>query len=96
MRLIDADALKGVFIELKKDRDIGYGDMARMVTVNIDYVVKMIDESPSADVIERKRGKWIAMGGGDWKCSCCNYTVSPWNNTQFCPNCGADMREEGE
>lgn len=40
-----------------------------------------------------KRGKWIDFKNG-WKCSACG----KWNNetTNFCPNCGADMRKEGE
>lgn len=33
---------------------------------------------------ERKTGKWI-----DCKCSACGYGVEPWNNTPYCPNCGA-------
>ena len=43
---------------------------------------------------EVKRGKWIDFKNG-WKCSACG----KWNNetSNFCPNCGADMRErEGE
>lgn len=27
-----------------------------------------------------------------WKCSNCNYGVNPWNNTRYCPNCGAYMK----
>jgi len=38
---------------------------------------------PSAQP-ERKRGRWI-----DGKCSACGYGVEPWNNTPYCPNCGA-------
>ena len=43
---------------------------------------------------EPKRGEWIDFKNG-WKCSACG----KWNNetSNFCPNCGADMRErEGE
>ena len=60
-----------------------------------------IDSVPSADVVERKRGKWIKIrthDGGVWKsiaCSNCKY--EPWFSSaepfySFCPNCGADMR----
>lgn len=36
----------------------------------------------------RQKGKWISD-----KCSICGYGVNPWNNTPYCPNCGADMTE---
>ena len=39
---------------------------------------------------EQKLGHWI-----DDHCSECGYGVLPWNNTPFCPRCGAKM-EEGE
>lgn len=38
------------------------------------------------------KGKWIESDIG-WKCSECNYGVKPWNNTNFCPNCGSYMGE---
>ncbi len=36
-----------------------------------------------------RKGEWI-----NDRCSLCNYGVQPWNNTPFCPNCGAYMKEE--
>ena len=46
----------------------------------------------------RAGGKWISNGGGIFvnygrHCSNCNYTVE--FSTNFCPNCGADMRKGG-
>ena len=35
-------------------------------------------------------GEWI-----DDRCSVCNYGVQPWNNTEFCPRCGARMNQRG-
>ena len=51
---------------------------------------------------ERTKGKWIHDGydfphGNDWiHCSICGKkgTNVPADLTNFCPNCGADMREE--
>ena len=56
---------------------------------------------PPADVVERKRGKWI-----NYKCSECGEPIPiskvilrgkvMWEKDQkpnFCPNCGAQMRE---
>ena len=68
-----------------------------------DAVIAMIEDFPAADVRENKRGKWIEIPdevfASTYKCSSCgeaplcdeysDYTFSP-----YCPNCGADMREE--
>ena len=40
----------------------------------------------------RPKGEWISDRAVTWKCSCCDYQVHRWNNTNFCPKCGADMR----
>ena len=41
-----------------------------------------------------KRGEWVDCKGG-WKCTACDKWAS--FTSDFCPNCGADMRErEGE
>ena len=39
----------------------------------------------------RPKGEWIG-GVMGWECSHCGYGVFIYNNTDFCPNCGADMR----
>ena len=46
-----------------------------------------------------ERGEWKLIGNGNgrpihWKCSVCGYeTLDAANgDTNFCPNCGADMR----
>ena len=60
--------------------------------------------------IEPRRGKWerhatyhgddtSGFTAYDWRCSACSKmaTVNEWvmyDLTDFCPNCGADMREE--
>lgn len=59
-----------------------------------------IETVPSAQ--ERKKGKWIHDGydfphGNDWiHCSICGKRGInvPADLTNFCPNCGADMRGE--
>jgi rubrerythrin len=50
---------------------------------------------PAADVRPVVRGKWTRVDyepcGHDYICSVCGCKCDgPWN---FCPNCGADMRE---
>lgn len=57
-----------------------------------------IKDLPSADVVERKSGKWIketTIGLGvehyhGWRCSECGEHCYPKSN--FCPNCGSDNR----
>lgn len=56
---------------------------------------KDIEAQPTADVRENVRGEWIfPYGDKKYKrCSVCGrvfYSI-PYN-TNFCPNCGADMR----
>lgn len=54
---------------------------------------KELESLPLADVVERKRGKWIEAREYDpcyWICSECKRQVDIQEN--FCPNCGADMR----
>ena len=62
-----------------------------------------IDNQPTADVRENVKGEWIkevdTMGGYDdytpinYYCSICGY-LSMDGQTNYCPNCGADMRGE--
>lgn len=50
---------------------------------------------PAADVRPVKRGEWIDHQEGRWiyaKCSECGTVHDVKSN--FCPSCGADMREE--
>lgn len=45
-------------------------------------------------VIERKKGMWI-YNGDCYMCDKCGTTYSWWADSQtsnYCPNCGADMR----
>ena len=51
-----------------------------------------VRELPAADVVERKTGKWKSIEDIMWFCSECRYVHVKSN---FCPNCGADMREDG-
>ena len=55
---------------------------------------------PAADVKPVVRGRWIE-GEYEWTCSVCGEKFSFYDNAflhdgYFCPNCGADMRNEVE
>ena len=65
----------------------------KMVSEGLEWIpVYHIKELPSAQP-ERKKGKWIddKCSACGYKCSACGYRVEPWNNTPYCPNCGAKM-----
>lgn len=56
-----------------------------------EWQCSLIDEIPAADVREVVRGKWKKRK--NWSrcvCSVCSYENG--GETNFCPNCGADMR----
>ena len=63
-------------------------------------VMPMLDDLPSVQP-ERAKGKWYHSVELGWHCSCCNKPVKNMPTDykreaeyNFCPNCGADMREE--
>ena len=87
MRPIDADTLKEQVDAIWADRPLSLLGARILV---------MIDNAPT---IEPKRGEWIYTSNGYGyigdpveKCSVCGaeYEEAPFN---YCPNCGADMRE---
>ena len=98
MRPIDADALKD---KLQQHHDFwvmawgGFSKMPMGEKKRVDEITNCIAEVVNAPTIEPKHGKWIEMyrnGFGNMICMCskCNFHATKSN---FCPNCGADMRE---
>lgn len=97
-RYIDADAL----YRRVKEKTNPYGNPT------LDYesgvkVLNMIEQTPTADVVEVKHGEWrkpLGDNGTGWNCggeikqilgcSCCGHFFqnAPYN---YCPNCGAKM-----
>lgn len=75
-RYIDAEALK------ERIRNNWY------TATEID---EDIDAEPTADVVERKRARWKGEGLGDYRCSLCG-EITEYGRTNYCPNCGAEMR----
>lgn len=97
MRLIDADALKKEVDNFPNCYN-GWSD-----TYDKAYIIEAIEEAPT---IEPKRGEWVCHKGGwidldyyptKYECNQCHHYVDVASDKNFCPNCGADMRErEGE
>lgn len=74
-----------------------------MRAFGVNRCLPMIYEVPSADVRENVRGKWIhdeiTRNGNtvytpNAKCSICDCYV--FQESNFCPNCGSDMRPYNE
>ena len=91
MRLIDADALIDKYGDwyTEEGTEEGY----------IGTIKGIVDSMPTIEP-ERETGEWIHdgkafAGGCDWMyCSVCGHMDIdvPNTRTNFCPNCGADMR----
>ena len=62
-------------------RACGIGDM-------IDY----LEDAPTIE--ERKKGKWYAIGNSCLASCECGFFTDKYSAYRFCPNCGADNREE--
>lgn len=111
MRPIDADALlkntKAYFGDCidKQDSEI----IDNTILVHNKNISKIIKQAPTVE--ERPRGEWIKtfrckgenINTGAisslyyYDCSKCKYrTGNQGKEFYFCPNCGADMRGEGE
>ena len=93
MRLIDADLLTE-----RLNNAIECGRRVDMPTLELEAVLVNVQNAPSID-IEPKRGEWIETSEGTM-CSNCHkfpyddgeYHIANWYS-DFCPNCGADMRK---
>lgn len=89
MRLIDADELTK---DIEYSADMG-GVLGKVVEYVKYYAKYMVASSPTIE--ERKKGKWIRG-----KCDQCGAHAPFWPmastyyESDFCPNCGSDMRGE--
>ena len=57
-----------------------------------ESLLRIIDEQPTADVVEVKHGEWV-KNGKTHTCSCCGYFYInvDMEDDNYCPNCGAKM-----
>lgn len=94
-------------IELLSDRRCNtncFDESGKKAYEELSKAIENVKDLPSAQP-ERKRGKWVDGwssgfdGTRHWfrECSVCGYgrdDDDPEKDTNFCPNCGADMRGE--
>ena len=93
--------------ERKKQMDkyINTELVKRLVLESEHNLMQKIFELPSADVVEVKHGKWAEAhdtSGHDYqRCTACGVYIEDIffandYSVNFCPQCGADMRERRE
>ena len=73
--------------------------LAKQATIDgqpraIKRAAKIVADFPAADVRPVVRGHWEYISFMIVKCSNCQETFQELAGDNFCPNCGADMREE--
>lgn len=90
-KLIDADALIENIVETAKD----------LRTLSTKTIGEAIHKTPTVDAVPVRHGKWIHKWSGcgsvwlEQRCSECGVTFEEEPiDYNYCPNCGADMREE--
>lgn len=59
-----------------------------------DRLMRTIDDIPAADARPVVRGKWVYNAPFDNIPYCSECLMPQGSECNFCPNCGADMREE--
>ena len=99
MRLIDADALKE---EVNKKKVVGRFNTLLLIdnAQTIIWCSQTPEGLPFMDLRERPKGEWVVYGkqGGipiTDVCSNCQYEMKWYKNKyNFCPHCGADMRDD--
>jgi hypothetical protein len=105
-RYVNADAFAESLRRFCKNAHWGYAEQK----FSADQIIGALEMQPTADVREVKHGHWERHNtyhgddtsgsiDPDWRCSECGRqaNVNEWFMyvlTDFCPNCGADMREK--
>lgn len=95
MRLIDADKLKEVFA------------VPSYEAFGVTTICSIIDDAPTVDAEPVRLGKWevkqqtktfneyMTISGRYPTCNLCGFAeIGPFNETNYCPNCGAKMQGE--
>lgn len=100
MRLIDADQFGVISLQGKSEDFI---DGAKFILEKIDEAPTLPNPCGKPCAFVRPHGEWVEHTWAEefdgllisnYECSYCH----SWKReeTDFCPNCGADMMEEGE
>lgn len=91
MDLIDRQALRNALYHEAFETDSDEQRWDGGCWIRYKMFERVLDSLPTAQP-ERKPGRWKGEGMGYYRCSWCGEVSHP--QTNFCPNCGADMRGE--
>lgn len=104
MRLIDADEFIKVIEDVRKIMDEKIINDNRKDLINfvngLNQACLCVEQQPTIE--ERQKGKWIKHiddlypSDSMMECNVCHEYQYISCDDNFCPNCGADMREAGE
>lgn len=101
-RYIDADALREKMFHEAFEKDSQDQKWDSGCWIRYHMFENAVDSIQTADVVEQKVGEWVE-GADDYRfmCSVCKCkenvpTVMGKPDWNYCPNCGADMRERRE
>lgn len=99
MRLIDADEFESYLIYRYGGNDTGdeiIEDLTHQPTVDAVLVARCKDCVYYRKVYagERKRGRWREYPIADGMNQCSECGILCFGESNFCPNCGSDMRGE--
>ena len=89
-------ALEADFNRSWSSKPTGVEEYVDGVRDEYDDVLKIICQQKATDV---QRGKWVGIGelfSEDWKWSVCGTLHGKTNSSNFCPHCGADMRNPNQ
>ena len=97
-------AIKEIYSEIERTNPMQATEVLMGYDKGLRIAAALVMNAPTADVVERVRGEWREIedrdGDRHWQCSACGidwYFIEGTpseNGTNFCPNCGADMRGE--
>lgn len=95
-RLIDIDRLCNDLVKRWSIADKKKEDLIRAVMA--DVVTPIVVSQPTVDAVPVRHGKWVDDSNGiegAWNyCSVCGEQAIDLYD--YCPNCGADMREDDD
>ena len=96
-RLIRYDGLKQEIIDFKKGLNPRNTDYAIGYFSALSVVEGMMVQHIAEETVEVVRGRWINpyMNHYGHPCHCCSVCgfKASYQDKNYCPNCGADMRE---
>ena len=106
-RYIDADKLNEILVSGFIDENDALVESPEECNSMLVWAIQEAKGMPTADVVERKVGKWLVIedelweGGGRYECSVCGCGFAfgafhEMDEQHYCPNCGAQMDERRE